>query len=84
MIKCPGACSGDLYWFVNGHRVVPSHVQRMLRGAWDRLRHGRADRWAYVLAQTDASDGDEAARARLQAVLDGALPAFQKPLAGAD
>jgi len=56
----------------------------MLRGAWDRLRHGRADRWAYVLAQTDAADGDEAALARLQAVLDGTLPAFQKPLAGVD
>ncbi|HRI80904.1 MAG TPA: EpsI family protein [Opitutaceae bacterium] len=78
------AASLLVYWFVNGDRVVPSHVQRMLRGAWDRLRHGRADRWAYVLAQTDAADGDEAALARLQAVLDGTLPAFQKPLAGVD
>jgi EpsI family protein len=72
------------YWFVNGDRVVPSHVQRMLRGAWDRLRHGRADRWAYVLVQTDAGDGEAAALARLQAVLDGTLPAFQKPAGAAD
>lgn len=72
------------YWFVNGDRVVPSHVQRMLRGAWDRLRHGRADRWAYVLVQTDAGDGEAAALARLQVVLDGTLPAFQKPAGAAD
>jgi len=71
-----------VYWFVNGERVVPSHAQRMLRGAWDRLRHGRADRWAYVLTQTDASDGEAAALARLQEVLDGTLPHFQKPAVG--
>ncbi len=70
------------YWFVNGERVVPSHAQRMVRGAWDRLRHGRADRWAYVLIQTDASDGEAAALARLQEVLDGTLPRFQKPAGG--
>lgn len=71
-----------VYWFVNGERVVPSQLQRMVRGGWDRLRHGRADRWAYMLAQTDASDGEALALARLQEVLDGTLPRFQKPAVG--
>jgi EpsI family protein len=69
------------YWFVGGDTVVATHGQRMVRGAWDRLRHGRADRWAYVLVQTDAVDGEAVALARLQEVLDGTLPTFQKPLA---
>jgi hypothetical protein len=31
--------------------------------------------------QTDASDGEENALARMQAVLDATLPAFQRPVA---
>jgi hypothetical protein len=50
--------------------------------AWNRVAHARADRWAYVLLQTDASDGEPAALARMQAVLDATLPAFQRPLDG--
>jgi len=68
------------YWFVSSDRMVASHWERMLMGAWDRLRHGRADRWAYVLVQTDATDGEAAAMARLQEVLDGTVPFFQKPV----
>ena len=67
------------YWFVGGDGVVPSHVQRMARDAWNRVAHGRADRWAYVLVQTDARDGEAAALARIQTVLDATLPAFQPP-----
>lgn len=66
------------YWFVNSDRVVATHWERMWQGAWDRLRHGRADRWAYVVVQTDAVDGEEAALARMQEVLDGTVPFFQK------
>jgi hypothetical protein len=44
------------YWFVSSETVVATHAERMWRGAWDRLRHGRADRWAYVLAQTVAAE----------------------------
>lgn len=65
------------YWFVGGDSVVPSHWGRMARDAWNRVFHGRADRWAYVLMQTDATDGEAAALTRMQAVLDEALPAFQ-------
>jgi EpsI family protein len=71
------------YWFVDGDAVVATHWGRFLRDAWNRVVHARADRWAYVLLQVDASDGEPAALARMQSVLDGALPAFQRPLPGA-
>lgn len=70
------------YWFVGGDEVVATHAGRLLRDAWNRVAHGRADRWAYVLAQTDAADGEAAALARMQTVLDGALPAVQQVAGG--
>ncbi|HVS51840.1 MAG TPA: EpsI family protein [Opitutaceae bacterium] len=66
------------YWFVNGDAVVATHGERFARDAWNRVAHARADRWAYVLLQTDATDGEAAALARMQAILDGTLPAFQR------
>ena len=69
------------YWFVGGDGVVASHWERVALDAWNRVRHARADRWAYVLLQTDAADGEAAALARMQAVLDGALPVFQPRIA---
>jgi EpsI family protein len=71
------------YWFVSSDAVVATHWERMLLGAWARLRHGRADRWAYVLAQTGSEDGEAMALARMQVLLAGTLPAFQKPTAAA-
>jgi EpsI family protein len=70
------------YWFVSSETVVATHAERMWHGAWDRLRHGRADRWAYVLAQTVADDGEVAALERIQALLAGTVPVFQKPAVG--
>lgn len=70
------------YWFVSSNRVVATHVERMLLGAWDRLRYGRADRWAYVLLQTDARDGEAAALARMREIVDGTIAHFQKPQSG--
>lgn len=70
------------YWFVGGDQVVSSHLHRMLLDAWNRVVHLRADRWAYVVMQTDARDGEAAALARMQTVLDATLPAFQRPVAG--
>ena len=67
------------YWFVGGYAVVATHWQRLARDAWNRVFHARADRWAYVLAQTDAADVEAAALARMQAVLNETLPAFQQP-----
>jgi exosortase len=66
------------YYFVGGDFVVGSHWDRLARDAWNRIAHGRADRWAYVLIQTSDADGETAALARIQTVLDGTLPFFQK------
>lgn len=68
-----------VYWFVGRDEVVATHGERLWRTALNRLR-GRTDRWAYVVAQTLVLDGDEAARARLQAVLAETLPTFQPGL----
>ena len=66
---------------MGGDEIIPTHWKRVVRDAWNRVTHARGDRWAYVLMQTDASDGEAAALARMQAVLDATLPAFQKPIA---
>jgi exosortase len=62
------------YWFVSSEGAVATHWERLLRDAWSRVRHGRADRWAYVLMQTDALDGEVAALARMEAVFAGVWP----------
>lgn len=69
------------YWFVGStpDTLVATHSRRIFLDAWNRVAHGRADRWAYVLMQTDASDGDPAALARMQAVLQDAWPALRQP-----
>lgn len=67
------------YWFVGRDRVVAGHWERMWWSAVDRLEHWQGSRWAYVLVQTNVSDGEAAALARLQTVLDQTLPAFQPP-----
>jgi hypothetical protein len=67
------------YWFVGGDSVVPSHWGRFVQDAWNRVTRARADRWAYVLMQTDARDDEIAALARMQTVLDATLPVFQRP-----
>ena len=71
------------YWFVGADRVVASQPERMLYDAWNRISKGRADRWAYVLVQTRASDGEQAALARIQEVLGATLPVFQQASARA-
>ena len=67
------------YWFVSADAVVASHWQRFVRDAWNRVRHGRVDRWAYVMVQADASDGDGPALERMQNVLDETMPIFLLP-----
>jgi len=69
-----------VYWFVGRDRIVPSQGARMFLDAWNRIIHGRADRWAYVLLLTGAADGEEAAQARIQSILNIALPSIQPPL----
>ena len=71
------------YWFVGADKIVASNTERVLYSSWDRLRHLQAHRWAYVVVQTLAPDGEAAAFARMQAVLDGTLPVFQEPVPAA-
>jgi exosortase len=68
------------YYFVGGNCIVATHWERLMRDAWNRLAHARADRWAYVLVQTGDADGDEAGLERIQLILNSTLPSFQPPL----
>jgi EpsI family protein len=61
-----------VYWFAGGDATVASHWGRFGVDTWNRLAHGRVDRWAYILMQTDATDGEAAALARCESVLRGA------------
>lgn len=67
-----------VYWFVGGDTVESTYWKRLARDAWNRVFHARADRWAYVLMQTDARDGEAAALERMQAVLNQTLPVFSE------
>jgi EpsI family protein len=72
------------YWFVGGEAVEPTHLGMQAHDAYDRLRHLRADRWAYVVVQTVIVEGDEAgALARMQEVLAGVWPEIRSKPDGA-
>ena len=66
------------YWFVGGDIVVPTHWERMLKMAVDRLFGFKTHRWAYVFAQTHIDDGSEAGLQRLQEIVQLSVPHFQK------
>ncbi len=68
------------YWFVGADRVVASHTERIFYSSFDRLRHLQSHRWAYVVVQTLALDGEPAGLARMQDVLNHTLPVFEEPL----
>jgi len=76
-IKVPALMA---YWFVGSDKIVASNTERIVDTSLDRLFHWQAHRWAYVVVQTLAPDGEIAALARMQAVLDGTLATFQLPL----
>jgi hypothetical protein len=76
-IKVPALMA---YWFVGSDKIVASNTERIVDTSLDRLYHWQAHRWAYVVVQTLAPDGETAALARMQAVLDGTLTTFQLPL----
>jgi hypothetical protein len=64
------------YWFVGADRVVAENWQRVMYSSFDRLRHLQSHRWAYVVVQTHALDGETAALKRMQEVLGHTLPVF--------
>lgn len=65
------------YWFVGGDRVIAANQERVMVDFWDRLVRFRGNRWGYVFVQTEATDGEQAALARLEEVLNLSLPHFQ-------
>lgn len=66
------------YWFVSGNDIVPTHAGMQWHDVLSRLRHLRAERWAYVIVQTVVNDGREAAAlARMQQVVTGVWPAIR-------
>jgi EpsI family protein len=67
------------YWFAGVDTLTATHRAMLWRSALDRLRRGRADRWAYVVAQTPAADGDDEAWARLESVAAQAWEAARTP-----
>ncbi len=67
-----------VYWFVGADRIVASQGERVFYTSLDRVRHLQAHRWAYVLMQTHALDGEAAALRRIDEVLAGTLPTFQE------
>jgi exosortase len=71
-----------VYWFTGDDRVVPSQAERMFYDAWIRVARGRAPRWAYIFLQTGSADGEVAGLARIQTILNAALPSFQPPAHG--
>ncbi len=66
-----------VYWFVGGDAVAAGYWERLGRDIWNRVVRARADRWAYILLQTNAEDGEAAALDRIRAVLRETLPDFQ-------
>lgn len=76
-VKVPGLLA---YWFVGADKTVASNLGRLMHSSIDRLRHLQAHRWAYVIVQTHALDGEEAALARMQEVIGQSVAAFQEPV----
>ncbi|HEU5077707.1 MAG TPA: exosortase/archaeosortase family protein [Opitutaceae bacterium] len=69
------------YCFVGPDRVVASHAEMVWQSSLARLRRLRGDRWAYIVVQTRAEDGESAAKARMEEV----FPAVWRELkAGAE
>ena len=46
------------YWFVSPTRETPSNLGRLFWMMTDRIVHGRADRWAYVMVQPELMEAN--------------------------
>jgi EpsI family protein len=69
------------YWFVGRDAEMPSHAGMIWHSSLDRLLHFRADRWAYVMAQTPLANepGGEAAGLRqIEDVLSAVWPQLRR------
>lgn len=67
-----------VYWFVAGNEVAGDHLKRMWRLAWDMMRTGTLQRWAYVSCFAVCAPGEEEATwQRLSRFVAAAVPQFQ-------
>jgi exosortase len=71
--KAPGEPELVAYWFVGSGEILATQGARMWHDALTRLS-GKPERWAYILVQTGAADGEAAAFGRLQQMVDGVMP----------
>ncbi len=76
--KVPGLLA---YWFVSSEGTFGRYTEMLWQNSLDRLFEFRADRWAYVVAQTTALDSETAALQRLQDVVQGAWPEMKSAAA---
>lgn len=68
------------YWFVGHETVVPTHHERMITMAIDRVFGFKTHRWAYCFAQTLIMPGEteEDALSRMGEVIALTVPEFQE------
>jgi hypothetical protein len=67
-----------LYWFVADNQLAADHFQRMGRLAWDMMRTGTLQRWAYISCFSVCPPGaEEATLARMKLFIAAAVPEFQ-------
>ena len=67
-----------LYWFVAEDQLAADHLKRMGQLAWDMMRTGTLQRWAYVSCFSVCSPGEEEPTlARMKRFIAAAAPEFQ-------
>jgi hypothetical protein len=67
-----------IYWFVSENKFVADHMQRMGQAAWDMMRTGTLQRWAYVSCFSVCPPGEEEPTvARMKKFIAAAAPEFQ-------
>lgn len=67
------------YWFVADGAVTAAHGDRMWRQAWEQLKTGRVQRWAYISCFSICAAGEEEATGkRIEEFIAHAAPEIQK------
>ncbi len=67
-----------VYWFVADERLTADHNRRMLSMAWEMVRSGVLQRWAYISCFTICLPGqEEATFQRVKEFIAASVPEFQ-------
>ena len=62
------------YWFVGKDRETPSHLQRMIWMAMDKVVFNRTHRWAYIAVSGMREDGSEEYRNEISSFVHDLYP----------